>query len=44
MTTLPDFRLAFVVAGLVGLSSVLWFLRLAPDAGAEVTGHGPKGH
>jgi EmrB/QacA subfamily drug resistance transporter len=41
---LADFRLAFVVCGLVGLSSVLWFIRLAPDAGAEVSGHGPRPH
>lgn len=36
---LPDFELAFVVAGLVALLSVPMSLHLSPDAGAEVTGH-----
>ena len=40
---LVDFRAAFVVAGLIGLSSVWSFWRLPHDAGAEVSGHTPKG-
>ncbi|WP_395682296.1 DHA2 family efflux MFS transporter permease subunit [Inquilinus sp.] len=34
-----DFSWAFFAVGLLSLSSVLMFLRLAPDAGAEVSGH-----
>lgn len=34
-----DFSWAFAVVGLLSLTSVLMFLRLAPDAGAEVSGH-----
>jgi len=34
-----DFTWAFAVVGLLSLSSVLMFMRLAPDAGAEVSGH-----
>ena len=37
-----DFRLAFVAVGLVSLLPLLWFVRLAPDAGAEMSGH--RGH
>ena len=34
-----DFSRAFVAAGLVPLLPWLWFVRLAPDAGAEMSGH-----
>jgi EmrB/QacA subfamily drug resistance transporter len=34
-----DFPLTFVVIGIVSLGSVLLFLPLAPEAGAEVSGH-----
>ena len=34
-----DFQTAFIAVGIFSLSSVLFFLRLAPDAGAEVSGH-----
>ncbi len=37
--SLIDFRWAFVVVGLVGIVACLRFLTLAPDAGAEVSGH-----
>lgn len=36
---LTDFRLAFVVLGVIGVGSALRFLRLPVDAGAEVSGH-----
>jgi EmrB/QacA subfamily drug resistance transporter len=36
---LPDFELAFVVAGLLALLAIPLSLHLSPDAGAEVTGH-----
>ncbi|RTR23096.1 MFS transporter [Azospirillum griseum] len=36
---LPEFRLAFAIVGVVGLSGALLFLRLTPNAGAEVSGH-----
>jgi EmrB/QacA subfamily drug resistance transporter len=36
---LRDFSIAFVVIGLVSLSSALSFRRLAPDAGQSVSGH-----
>ena len=36
-----DFRIAFAIAGLVGLMAVWSFWRLAPDAGAEVSGYRP---
>lgn len=36
-----DFWPAFVVVGLISASSILWMVRLAPDAGAEVSGHAP---
>ena len=35
-----DFSRAFVAVGLLSVGSVLMFWRLAPDAGAEVSGHG----
>jgi hypothetical protein len=34
-----DFTLAFVVVGVIALVPVLLFLRLAPEAGAELSGH-----
>jgi len=34
-----DFRVAFVVIGLIGLASALYFSVLPRDAGAEVSGH-----
>ncbi len=39
--TVPDFAVAFIVAAVVVLASCPLFLRLAPDAGAEVSGHRP---
>jgi hypothetical protein len=36
---LVDFRWAFIVIGSIGVISSLRFLQLAPDAGAEVSGH-----
>jgi MFS family permease len=36
---LVDFRLAFTVVGLTALAASALFLRLKPDAGAEVSGH-----
>ncbi|QEL21886.1 MFS transporter [Bosea sp. F3-2] len=36
-----DFWPAFAIVGLVSASSVLWMAQLAPDAGAEVSGHVP---
>ncbi|WP_043361918.1 MDR family MFS transporter [Belnapia sp. F-4-1] len=41
LAEVPDFAAAFVVAALVVLASCPFFLRLAPDAGAEVSGHRP---
>ena len=35
-----DFSLAFVTVGCIGMLSVLFFLRMSPDAGAEVSGRG----
>jgi EmrB/QacA subfamily drug resistance transporter len=39
---LEDFRLAFVAVGCLSLTSILFFLPLGKDAGAEVSGHRPK--
>jgi EmrB/QacA subfamily drug resistance transporter len=39
---LQDFRLAFLVAGVIGLASFWSFRRLASDAAAEVSGHRPR--
>jgi hypothetical protein len=36
-----DFWPAFVIVGLISASSALWMVRLAPEAGAEVSGHSP---
>jgi hypothetical protein len=41
---LLDFRIAFGVIGLIGLLAALRFLRLAPEAGAEISGHLPSRH
>ena len=38
-TPLTDFRWAFVIIGAIGMVASLRFLALAPDAGAEVSGH-----
>jgi len=38
-----DFQIAFLVIGLISLGAVALFLRLAPDAGWEVSGHRPRG-
>jgi hypothetical protein len=39
---LADFRLAFVVIGLIAVAASVLFLRLDADAGAEVSGHRSK--
>ena len=36
-----DFWPAFLIVGLISASSSLWMTQLAPDAGAEVSGHVP---
>lgn len=36
-----DFRIAFLVVGLLGIGSAVLFARLTPDAGADVSGHRP---
>jgi len=38
-----DFHVAFVVIGVISFAAVALFLRLAPDAGWEVSGHRPGG-
>ena len=35
-----DFSLAFVAVGCIGMMSVPFFLKMSPDAGAEVSGRG----
>jgi MFS family permease len=40
----PDFAASFLVAGAVAALSALAFVRLPPDAGAEISGHRPPGH
>ena len=40
--TLADFRFAFAAVAAVGLAALLSFLRLVPEAGAEVSGHRPR--
>jgi EmrB/QacA subfamily drug resistance transporter len=37
-STLADFAIAFAATGALALASAMWFRRLAPGAGAEVTG------
>ncbi|WP_149541072.1 MDR family MFS transporter [Siccirubricoccus phaeus] len=39
----PDFAVAFLVAGAVVAASMPFFLSLAPEAGADVSGHVPAG-
>jgi EmrB/QacA subfamily drug resistance transporter len=39
---LADFRVAFVVVGLIAIAASALFLRLDADAGAEVSGHRPR--
>jgi MFS family permease len=34
-----DFRRAFVAVGVISLASLFWYRKLAPDAGAEMSGH-----
>ncbi|MFI4914679.1 MAG: MFS transporter, partial [Steroidobacterales bacterium] len=36
---LPDFRIAFAVVGLLAAGAAIFFLRLPPNAGTEVSGH-----
>jgi EmrB/QacA subfamily drug resistance transporter len=38
-----DFHFAFVVIGLISLAAIVRFMRLAPDAGWELSGHRPHG-
>jgi MFS family permease len=40
--TAADFPLAFVVVGLLSASAIFAFMRLAPDAGAELSGRKAK--
>lgn len=40
IVSIEDFRIVFVLTALVALSACLFYGRLAPDAGAEVSGHG----
>jgi MFS family permease len=37
--TLGDFRLAFVLIGIMGIAAALWFARLPKNAGTIVSGH-----
>jgi EmrB/QacA subfamily drug resistance transporter len=39
---IEDFRVAFVLAGALGALALVSYARLAPDAGAEISGHRPK--
>jgi len=39
-----DFTAAFLAVGMISVSSVLLFLSLAREAGAEVSGHGVRAH
>ncbi|PAS97965.1 MAG: MFS transporter [Candidatus Dactylopiibacterium carminicum] len=41
---LTDFRIAFLLSGLLALVAACQFLRLPPAAGAEVSGHRPEGN
>ena len=34
-----DFSHAFFAIGLASLASLLWYRKLSPDAGAEMSGH-----
>jgi predicted MFS family arabinose efflux permease len=38
-----DFSRAFLAVGVISLASLLWYRRLAPDAGAEMSGHRTDG-
>ncbi|HSI42183.1 MAG TPA: MFS transporter [Xanthobacteraceae bacterium] len=40
--TVPDFAVAFLVVAAIGLTSVLFFIRLPEDAGAEMAGRGKR--
>jgi hypothetical protein len=37
--SIVDIRAVFVTMSLIALSGVIFYTRLAPDAGAEVSGH-----
>jgi hypothetical protein len=37
--SLGDIRITFILMAVVTLASTRWFMRLEPDAGAEVSGH-----
>jgi len=37
--SLGDIRITFILMALVTMASTRWFVRLEPDAGAEVSGH-----
>ncbi len=40
--SLADFSMAFWVVTAISLSATIWNLRFAPDAGAEISGHGGR--
>ncbi len=40
IVSVGDFRMVFVLTALIALSACIFYARLAPDAGAEVSGHG----
>jgi hypothetical protein len=37
--SLGDIRVTFILMAVVTLASTRWFMRLEPEAGAEVSGH-----
>jgi hypothetical protein len=41
VSSVADFSFAFAVVGAISMLSVPFFLRMAPDAGAEVSGRAP---
>ena len=42
MLGVGDFRFAFTAMSVLALASAVWFVRLHPAAGAEVSGHTPR--
>ncbi len=42
MLALVDFRAAFAAMAALALVSALWFARLHPEVGGEVSGHRPR--
>ena len=40
LVSVDDIRIVFLLMGVMALSACIWYARLAPDAGAEVSGHG----